>query len=86
MPSHNACCAARIASSVTSTTRSTCACAIGNISSPTWRGASESAATLPGRRVDRVARLERLDERRCALGLDRDDARRRTRTTRRGRR
>ena len=34
-PSHNARCARRIASSVTSTTRSTCAAAIGNISAPT---------------------------------------------------
>ncbi len=36
-----------MASSVTSTTRSMCVCAIGNISSPTRFGASESAATLP---------------------------------------
>ena len=39
--------ARRMASSDTSTTRSTYAWAIGNISSPTRRGASESAAMLP---------------------------------------
>ena len=39
--------AARMSSSPTSTTRSTNRCAIGNINSPTCRGASESAAMPP---------------------------------------
>src|SRR4051812_36250137 len=45
--SHSARCAARIASSSTSSTRSTYFCASGNMSSPTRFGARESAAMPP---------------------------------------
>ena len=59
-----------MSSSSTRTTRSTCCRAIGNISSPTRRGASEIRGDAAGRRVDRPAGPNALGQGGGGCGLD----------------
>ena len=74
--SHSIRCACRIDSSVTNATRSMCACAMGNMSSPTRRARANRPRRCRWPRPP-VSRLHRLGQRRCAFGFDGDDSRRR---------